>query len=351
MRVLVLGGTGAIGVSLVKILVSNGIETFVTSRQNNNSDKNLNYIRGNALDSIFIIPLLNQKWDVIIDFMVYSEDIFKQRIDLYLNATTQYVFLSSARVYGNSIIPITENTSRLLNISKDKDFIAANGYALVKAKQEDLLRNSEKSNWTIIRPYITYNDNRLQLGVLEKEEWLYRALKGRSIVFSKDIIEKVTSLTFGHDVSNGIYSIIGNNNVLGETYHIVNTESKKWEEVLSIYLNVIEQHLGYKPKVVLQDLNNFLMHHYDKHQVLYDRNYDREFNSEKFLSVTDHFCFKPMLEGLSICLEKFIQKPIFLNIDWKKEALKDKICGEKTPLKEIKDYKQKIKYLIFRYIK
>ena len=53
--------------------------------------------------------------------------------------------------------------------------------------EENLLFNSEKNNFTIIRPTITYNTQRLQLGVLEKENWLYRALHGRAIVFSDDV--------------------------------------------------------------------------------------------------------------------------------------------------------------------
>ena len=45
-----------------------------------------------------------------------------------------------------------------------------------------------------------------QLGVLEKELWLYRALNGRTIVFSKDIAEKSTTLTYGYDVASVSYT-------------------------------------------------------------------------------------------------------------------------------------------------
>lgn len=48
-------------------------------------------------------------------------------------------------------------------------------YAITKAHQENLLINSKNKNWTIIRPYITYSEQRLQLGTFEKEDWLYRA--------------------------------------------------------------------------------------------------------------------------------------------------------------------------------
>ena len=58
---------------------------------------------------------------------------------------------------------------------------------LTKALQENLLRASGYKNWTIVRPYITFSDIRLQLGVYEKEQWLYRALQGRAIVSRKTL--------------------------------------------------------------------------------------------------------------------------------------------------------------------
>lgn len=48
---------------------------------------------------------------------------------------------------------------------------------MAKARQEDILYQSGFSNYTIVRPSVTYNTYRLQLGALEKENWLYRALK------------------------------------------------------------------------------------------------------------------------------------------------------------------------------
>ena len=48
----------------------------------------------------------------------------------------------------------------------------------------------------------------MQLGVLEKEGVFYRALHGRSIVFSRDIADKITTMTWGHDVAEGIAAIV-----------------------------------------------------------------------------------------------------------------------------------------------
>ena len=108
-----------------------------------------------------------------------------------------------------------------------------------------MLINSTKKNWTIIRPYITYSEERLQLGVLEKEAWLYRAMHNRPIVSSADINNKVTTLTYGFDVAKGINAIIGQEAAFGEAFHITSSGSITWNNVLEIYTNVLEKHLGY----------------------------------------------------------------------------------------------------------
>jgi len=354
MKVLVLGGTGAMGVNLVQFLVHKKITTFVTSRRYCKSGGYLQYIQGDAHNINFIINILeSNKWDTIVDFMVYNTQTFKERVDILLNNTKQYVFLSSARVYADFERPITEISPRLLDVSEDAVYLATDEYALTKARQEDILKKSGRKNYTIIRPYITYNENRLQLGVFEKEDWLYRALHGRTIFFSEDICKKVTTLTYGYDVSNTIAELVGNVNALGETFHITHNkqESCQWQYVLDIYLEILERHLGYKPKVSLQNLNNFLNMSLPagEYQVLYDRLFDRYFDNSKIAQYIEVDNFMNIKEGLNKCIESFLKNPQFNQIDWRRQARMDKACNEKTSLFEIQGIKQKLKYLFFRY--
>lgn len=348
MRIMIFGGTGAMGNHLVALFRDTDNDIVVTTRVNRKSSNNINYIVGNAKDEGFLNKILEEKWDVIIDFMVYTTNDFKIRVNRLLESTSQYVFLSSARVYADSNDAIKETSPRLLDISTDKEFLSSDEYSLAKARQEDILKNSGKNNWTIIRPYITYSSKRLQLGILEKEDWLYRALKGRSIVFSEDINSKLTTMTFGLDVARGIKAIIGNSDALNEVFHITYNTSILWSEVLNIYLNVLENHLGYRPKVVLENLDNFQIYHPATYQIQYDRLYNREFNNEKIGRYIDVFNFTSINEGLKVCLEEFIKQPSFKQINWRAEALKDRKTKEFAKLSEIKGFKQKVKYLLYR---
>lgn len=350
-NILVLGGTGAMGAHLVEILAARGDQVSVTTRANREPTANIKYIQGNAQDDSFLDRLLSRKWDAIVDFMVYSTSVFQQRVSKLLSATDQYIFLSSARVYADPGAKIREDSPRLLDSTADEVFLATDEYSLAKARQEDILRQSGSTSWTIIRPYITYSEQRLQLGVLEKEGWLYRALKGRTIVFSEDIARKLTTLTYGLNVANAIAALIGQPHSFGQAYHITQKNAASWNEILEIYLRVLEQKLGKRPSIMLLGLNDFSRCKRAEYQIKYDRMFDRAFDNTKIAALVDLDSFRPLEQGLTECLEIFLQDPQFLAIDWRSEAIKDRYSGEVASLMEIPGWKQKVKYIIYRFIK
>ena len=349
MKILILGGTGAMGTHLVDLLNIKENEVLVTSRSSKDSLGKVSFISGNAKEIDFLSNLLINRWDVIVDFMVYNTGEFYERINLFLDSTSQYIFLSSARVYADSEKPMKETSSRLLDISTDKEFLGTDEYALSKCRQENILKQSGKNNWTIIRPYITYSSQRLQLGVFEKEDWLYRALNGKTIVFSEEINKCVTTMTSGFDVAKGIVPLVGNREAFGETFHITSPQPYKWSDILDIYLTVLEKHLGYRPKVFLDNIENLKQYHDAPYQVKYDRLFNRTFDNSKIMKYVDVYSFTTAEEGLKESLEKFIENPKFKNIDWRKEAVKDMHTKEVARIKEIPGFKQRINYILNRF--
>lgn len=351
MKVLILGGTGAMGKDLVKIVSQYAQQVVVTSRSRGSKESNIEFRQGNAKELSFLNKLLTEHWDVIVDFMVYKTNEFEARYNQLLDATDHYIYLSSARVYADSVAPIKESSPRLLDVINDTNYLASDEYALSKARQENILFDSSKKNWTIIRPYITYSDERLQLGVLEKESWLYSALKERPIVFCKDIYTKHTTLTSGKDVAQGINSLLGKPDAQGEAFHITADTPTSWQEVSEIYLSVLDNHLSHQPKLLLQDLETFLKWRTNKHQVIYDRLYNRRFDNSKINQFINTSEFITPHTGLSDCLNTFItEKPDkFKAINWKEEAIKNKLEKTHIPPIEFSSSKQAIKYYIYRY--
>lgn len=350
MRVLLLGGTGAIGSYLVDILANNNYKVSVTSRSVRHSSGNVTYIQGNAFDSDFLASLCEERWDAIVDFMSYKTDVFRKRVDILLNSTEQYFYISSARVYSDAEHPIKESSPRLLDIIDDQDYLSTDEYALTKARQENILKDSGKNNFTIIRPYITYGNYRLQLGVLEKEEWLYRALKGRTVVFSGDIADRVTTLTNGYDVAYGIFKLIGNPQAYGEVFHITSKQHLKWNDVLSIYSDQLKSITGNEIAVKFVDVDTFIKTRNKelKYQVIYDRLYNRDFDTTKESLMANADSFVSPYDGLKSCMSAFLSKIEFKTINWSNEGYKDCLTNEWTSYSEINNFKQYIKYLLYR---
>ncbi len=349
-RALLLGGTGAMGKYLAKELVGKGYKVFITSRTTRTSTENIDFLLGNAQCDTFLRGLLKEHWDVIVDFMVYKSTAFKKRIGWLLDGTDQYVFLSSARVYAESDKPLTESSPRLLDVINDNEYLRTDEYALSKARQEDMLISSGKVHWTIVRPYITYSDERLQLGPLELENWLYRAMRGRTVPFSDLIFGKRTTMSDGQDVARGIASLTGNIKAFAKTVHLTNNASLLWCEVIELYRSSLREAVGRDLKIRLIDNNKFIRIFPSKYQILYDRNFNRQFDNKMAEQFFDVSSFTAPYQGLAIAINNFLEKPKFRDVNWRVEALMDRVVDERTPMSQITGVKNKLRYLKYRYL-
>lgn len=345
---LILGGTGAMGAHLVQELKNSHWQVMVTSRSERKSEANITYIKGNAHQTEFLQSLLDKHFDVVVDFMAYTTSEFESRYKTLLSSCRQYVYLSSSRAYNDSKEPITEDAPLLINTCGDAVYLSTDEYALGKGRQENLLRNSGFTNYTIIRPYITYGEQRLQLGVLEKEEWLYRVLKGRTIVFSSDIAKKQTTLTYGRDLSKALIPLLGNEATLGEAFHITVDQPVLWSEALSIYVEEIERFTGKKVKVFMQEHSHNMNLSDRKWQVVYDRLFNRIFNNQKIKQYSNTDNFVQPHEGLRSCIQACMTSPKFNAIHWREEAYYDRLTGEWARPNEFTSCKTAIKYYLCR---
>ena len=118
-KILVPGGTGAMGVYLVPELLKMGYEVDVIALDDmESSDPKLRYIKANAKDKEYIAEMLKNGYDAVVDFMTYwskeERDTFPK---LYLENTKHYIFLSTYRVYANEEHPIKETSPRILDVT------------------------------------------------------------------------------------------------------------------------------------------------------------------------------------------------------------------------------------------
>lgn len=240
-KILVLGGTGAMGVYLVPELATMGYKVDVVSLDKAYSDnEQITYIQANAKDNVYLQDLLKNQYDAIVDFMLYSTKEFEARYEMMLDSTTHYIFFSSYRVYADSQV-ITEDSPRLLDASEDKAFLATEEYeySLYKARQEDILRESVFNNWTIVRPAITYSKYRYQLVTLEANVVVYRALNNLPIILPKDALSVQGTMSWAGDVAKMLAHLLLNPMALKETYTVSTAEHHTWQEIADYYKELI----------------------------------------------------------------------------------------------------------------
>lgn len=281
-KVLVMGGCGAMGVYLVPELKSLGYSVTVADRVEFKGD-GITTIIGDAMDYTFMNEVLKNGYDAIYDFMIYTDtNDFLKRMDMLLPATQQYFFLSSYRVYADHDEYITENSPRLLDVTTDYEYLKENEYALYKAKEENLLRNSKYNNWTIIRPAITYSKNRFQLVILEQGTVVHRTILGKKVALPKSAMDHYGTMTWAGDVAKMLSRLAFNPDALGQAFTVSTAEHHTWREIADYYKDIIG--LDY---VVVEDEQFFdCLGCRPFAQLYYDRCYDRKIDNSKILKMT-----------------------------------------------------------------
>ena len=237
-RVLVLGSTGAMGQYIVPYLADMGYQvTAVSLKDEKPCRDNVTCIKGDFKDEEFFELLLSQEFDGIVDFMTYPH--FEPYYRRLLDHTKHYIFLSSCRVYADEEWPVKETSPRLLDVSTDEKLQASNDYCIHKAKSENLLNESEYSNWTIVRPATTFSRMRFQLVTLEAKNIAGRAMKGKKVVLPIQAKDIPATLSWAGDVSMMIAKLLFNEQAMRETYNVCSAEYKTWGEIADYYKNIL----------------------------------------------------------------------------------------------------------------
>lgn len=284
-KVLVLGGTGAMGRYVVPELIKMGHYVDVLTLDDTVSTvPSLRYIKGNIRDLGVLDRLLKNEYDGIIDFMSYGIAEFEGIYKKFLDNTSHYIFLSTCRVYADCP-PITEKSHRLLDVSTDKEFLSTEDYALVKAKEENLLVNSSYSNWTIVRPATTYSTGRFQLVTLEAPTFIYRMQTGKTVVLPEAAMDCQATLSWGGDVGVMIARILFNDIAKRESYNVATAEHHSWREIAEFYNRIVP----FKYMTVSVDDYLDIIEkgaNWAKYQLIYARMFQRITDNSKILSLT-----------------------------------------------------------------
>ncbi len=235
--VLYIGGTGTISASCVRLSVESGMRVAVLNRGNNAKARDLpdavERITGDVTDDASLAAAVGGRtFDAVVDFLAYDRGDVERRARILTPAARQYVFISSASIYGKPVlqVPITESTP------VHNRFLA---YSRGKIRAEQALQEAYADQgfpMTIVRPSHTYDDANPPL----PGDWTVvdRIARGAEIPVHGDGTSLWT-LTHAEDFAVGLVGLLGNSRAIGETFHITGDDLWTWDQIYTEFAEAL----------------------------------------------------------------------------------------------------------------
>jgi nucleoside-diphosphate-sugar epimerase len=228
MKVLFVGGTGNISTSVSRLCIERGIDLYLLNRGSRKVEiPRAKTIQGDVTQPN-IAPLLEEHhWDVVVDWIAFTEDDIDRDIRLFRHKTKQFVFISSASAYQKppSHPVITESTplyNPFWEYSRNKI-----------ACEERLNRSYREENFpiTIVRPSLTY-DTVIPAAIGGWTEYtiIDRMKRGKQIIIHGDGTSLWT-VTHAEDFAKGFVGLIGHQQAIGQAFHITSDEILTWNQI------------------------------------------------------------------------------------------------------------------------
>lgn len=228
--VLFIGGTGTISAACVAEAVSLGFRVSVLHRGLSGRrplPEGVESLRADADDDTGLAAALaGRAFDVVADFLSFTPDQLRRRVDLLTDRVGQYVFISTASAYAKPApsLPIVESTP-LRNPFWD--------YSRNKIACEELLTARHRATGfpaTIVRPSHTYD--RFRIPLLGGWTQVARMRAGRPVLVHGDGTSLWT-LTHASDFAYAFAGLLGHPAAIGEAYHITGDEVLTWDRIAS----------------------------------------------------------------------------------------------------------------------
>jgi len=243
MKVLFIGGTGNISTSSSRLAIARGIDLYLLNRGTSKVvPEGAKSIVGDINKPDDLAELKDHSWDVVVNWIAFTQEDIERDIDLFKGKTKQYIFISSASCYQTplSYPIITESTplcNNLWDYSNDK----------IKCERRLQLAYSEEDfPITIVRPSLTYDTViPIAIGGFDSYTTADRILKGKEIIIHGDGTSLWT-VTHADDFAKGLVGLLGLTQAIGHAFHITSDEILSWNNIYKI----LADSLGREARVV-----------------------------------------------------------------------------------------------------
>jgi nucleoside-diphosphate-sugar epimerase len=324
MKVLFIGGTGVISTEVSKLCILNGIDLYLLNRgKSNKKIEGVQEITADISNFNDCSNLLKEhNWDVVVDWIAFTTEDIERDLKLFSGKTKQYIFISSATVYQKppSSPYITESTPL-----KNPFWQYSRNKIACEIRLMEYYRESDFPV-TIVRPSHTYDKTiPIAIGGWKEYTAVNRIKKKEKIIVHGD----GTSLwivTHSKDFAKGFVGLLGNQQAIGEAFHITSDEVLTWNQIY----DTIGKIVGEKPNVV--HIPSDFIGKYDEHLrdgLIGDKANSVIFNNSKIKKfVPEYMAVIPFSEGIKQTINWFEEDNTRQIINRESNNLIDKIISD-----------------------
>lgn len=354
MNILLLGGTGTLSTAVLCRALAKGYKLTVMNRGKrktnlpNGVDSIICDFNDNgALASCF----KNKRYDVVVDFLSRVPSDMDRVYPVFCDICEQYIFISSSCVYrrAEQDFPIRENSPK-----PNRDW----NYNVEKYETEqrliELSRN-RNSYYTIIRPYITYDDERIPLGIAPAYKYhktIIERIKAGKPWFVWDGGQAITTVTHTSDFAVGVVGLFLNPKAKNEDFHITGDYHYKQDEIVRMLfskLNMPYNVISLTTEEISSKMPDFAQ------TLKGDRSLNALFDNSKIKSAVPELSFSVDFDnGLDRIIEYWNNCENYV-FDYEFDARIDRMLASKGAKCSFKGYTQSNKkgvltYCLFRYL-
>ncbi|RAP73628.1 NAD-dependent epimerase/dehydratase family protein [Paenibacillus montanisoli] len=236
MRVVILGGTGNISTSIVRLLVAQGHEVTCYNRGQSavQLPEGVRIINGDRQDrETFEKTMQQEKFDAAIDMISFNKEDAESSIRAF-RGVKHFVQCSTVCTYGVEY--------EWLPVSEDHRLRPISGYGQGKVDADKALMEAyyrEGFPVTILKPSTTYGP---AIGILRQVAWDFtwidRILKGKPILICGDG-KALHSFLHVDDAAKAFVGVLGKAHCVGQTYNVVPRGFITWEEHHKLAMKVL----------------------------------------------------------------------------------------------------------------
>lgn len=319
MRVLFIGGTGIISTHCVEAALERGWEVTLLNRGLSGAGPaGCGHLRANIRDRESArLALGDREFDAVIDWVAFVPEHVETGIELFRGRTGQYVFIGTASSYQKppQRLPITEETPL------ENPFWA---YSRDKIACEDRLRAEMAREFpvTIVRPSHTYGRARFPFN--GGYTCLHRIRAGKPIVLPGDGTS-VWTMTHAQDFAVGLLGLLGNDQALGEDFHITGDEMLTWNGIFE----TLGGHLGRAPEIRHLPSQAVMCADAELGAGLWgDKSHSLVFDNSKIKAAVPEFDARiPFAEGSKDIVDWYDEDSARQVVDPAFDALQDRLCA------------------------